>query len=211
MRASYSEAAGGAISDAEFERALNKVMFKEVGDIGFVGYLKIVAQEGFTLSRTDSTDEYPIEVSGDWAYVYWIVEIVLAGLTAGWLAAREARQPFDEEANAWYGKRTLFAVSPTKARKELVNALKDGDFLQAGSLITTDPLKYGRNEIWIRRSPVASSLPQDVYVILMYAQRVNRRSPFKTGVVSPSELDLIQRGMQQAARQNAQVASSTSR
>jgi hypothetical protein len=215
MHEAYLENAGKGASDDDFERALNKLMFSEVGDTGFVGYLRLVAQEGFSITRTAaSSSSSDLELKDELVWGYWIVEIVLAAALAAWIAGREAGQPFDEEANAWYGKPTLLAITTAKSRKALVNALKDGDFLQAGSLLTTQELKFPRMEITLRRSPASSSsLMSDIFLTVDYVQRKGRSNAVQSGVVSPSELDLINRGIQQASLQHpaAPVAERRSR
>lgn len=208
MHDAYLENAGKGASDDDFERALNKLMFNEIGDTGFVGYLKLVAREGFSITRTSSfSSDSGLELKDELVWGYWVIEILLAAGFAAWLAGRAAGEPFDEEANAWYGKPTLLAGATAKARKPLVNALKDGDFLQAGSLLTTQELKYPRMEVTIRRSPSSgSSLMTDAYLTVNYVQRKGRETAVRSGVVSPSELDLINRGIQQASLQNPAAA-----
>ncbi|MCC6802738.1 MAG: hypothetical protein IT319_07620 [Anaerolineae bacterium] len=210
MRDAYVENAGSSASDEDFERALNKLMFSEVGDTGFVGYLKLVAREGFSITRTSSfssTSDSGLELKDELVWGYWAIEILVAAGIAAWIAARAAGEPFDEEANAWYGKPTLLAIASNKSRKALLNALKDGDFLEAGSLMTTQDLKHPRLEITIRQSPAGGgTLMTDTFLTVNYAQRKGRSNAVRSGVVSPSELDLISRGMQQAALQNPAVS-----
>ena len=209
MHEAYIENTGKGASDDDFERALNKLMFTEVGDTGFVGYLKLAAREGFSITRTSSSfsGDSGLELKGDIVWGYWAVEILLAAGFAAVIAAREAGQPFDEEANAWYGAPALMAIASNKSRKALVNAIKDGDFLQAGSFLTTQQIKYPRLEVTIRRSPAsASTIMTDAYLTVNYLQRQGRSTAVRSGVVSPSELDLIQRGMQQASLQNPAIS-----
>lgn len=193
-----------APTEEQINKAIDNLLSEETGATGIVGYWRLSAQTGFSITRSGySTSSSAIEVIGDWVYVYWIAEVVIAAAAAMWLAARAARQPFDEDANAWYGKPERVAVTGVKTRRELVRALKDGDFQKAGSLLTTQALKYPRHELLIRRSPSADVLPQDIYVTVAYAQRANRSNPVANGVLSPSEYDLLIRSMQQAEHQNA--------
>lgn len=208
MHDAYLETAGKNTSDDDFERALNKLMFNEVGDTGFVGYLKLVAREGFSITRTSPVSSSSgIELTDELVWGYWGIEILVAAIAAAWIAARAAGEPFDEEAGTWYGKPTLLAIASNKSRKALLNALKDGDFLQAGSLMTTQELKHPRIEVTIRQSPASgSSLMTDAFLTVNYAQRKGRSNAVRSGVVSPSELDLINRGMQQTSLQNPAVS-----
>lgn len=186
-------------TDAQLDQAINQELMKQVSDTGFTGYLRYAAQQGFSITNStfesDSSDD--LQLQGQTVYLYWVVEIVIACGMAGWLAAREAGQPFDEDANLWYGSPTRLAITSVKSRKALFNALKQGDFQTAGSLLTTQEIKYPREEVLIRRSPAASGrlAQQDIYLTVNYCQRKGRTVIQRRGVVSPSELDLIERAM----------------
>ncbi|MFN8452375.1 MAG: hypothetical protein U0521_28180 [Anaerolineae bacterium] len=105
MHEAYLENVGKGASDDGPERALNKLMFTEVGDTRFVGYLKLAAREGFSdhphvillfrRQRSGTEGRHRVGLLGG--------RILLAAGFAAVIAAREAGQPFDEEANAWYG------------------------------------------------------------------------------------------------------------
>ncbi|MEO8392707.1 MAG: hypothetical protein ABI700_06925, partial [Chloroflexota bacterium] len=133
------------------------------------------------------------------------VELLLAGIIAAVLASNEARQPFDEETNEWYGAPTALALATLKARKPLDTALKDGDYQTVGSLLTVNNIRYPRNEIMLRRSPAASGslAQQDIYLSVNYAQRKGRTVVKKAGLISPAELDLIKRAIPQGESQPA--------
>ncbi len=211
-RDAYLENVGKSPTEAQIDKAINNLLLDETGETGLLGYWRLSAQTGFSITRTSSSSTGSgIEVIGDWVYVYWLAEVVIAAAAALWLAARAARQPFDEDANAWYGKPERVAVAGVKSRRELVRALKDGDFQKAGGLLSTQALKYPRHELLIRRSPSSDVLPQDVYVTVAYAQRANRSSPVASGVIAPSEYDLLIHSMHQAERQNALFSATSSR
>jgi hypothetical protein len=132
-------------------------------------------------------------------WIYWAVEILLAGLFAAFIAARAAGEPFNEDTEEWYGPALHFASATGKSRKDLINALKDGNFQQAGMLLTTQDIKYPRLDIQMRRSKDGGS-SQDTFIQVMYSQRRGRSSgTMKSGMISPSEFESIQRGMSQAA------------
>ncbi|MEO8394449.1 MAG: hypothetical protein ABI700_15760, partial [Chloroflexota bacterium] len=135
MRTSYVEHFKTTPTDAELDNAINtQILEPEVQDTGFVGYLKLVAKEGFTITRSSYTSSSGsnIDIKDQWAFVYWGVEILLAGIIAAVLASGEAKQPFDEDTNEWYGAPTTMALATLKTRKALDKALKDGDYQTAG-------------------------------------------------------------------------------
>jgi len=211
MRASYIDHFKSTPTDAELDEAINsQILEPKVQDTGFIGYLKFAAQQGLTITNStySSSSSSDIELKDQWVWVYWAVELVLAGGVAAVVAAREARQPFDEEANSWYGKPTVLAATTPKSNKQLINALKDGDFQTAGSLLTTQNIRYPRTEVWLQRSPAANgTLPQqDIYLSVQHIQRKGQHVAKRAGLISPSELDLIKRAIPQAAAPNTTTA-----
>nr|MBA3869861.1 hypothetical protein [Anaerolineae bacterium] len=136
-------------------------------------------------------------LKGNLVWGYYAVELLLAGLVAAFIAGAAAGQPFDEDANEWYGPPVYFATAGKMFRKDLLNALKVGDFQQAGALLTQQDIKYPRINMNIRRSK--SSTSQDVFVQLTYNTRRNRPNALKKGVITASDFESLKRGMTQAA------------
>ncbi len=198
MRAAYVENAGKEPTDAQFNTELDALLKDEVGDTGIMGYFKLMAKEGINITSTSSSSSRtPMELKDNLAWGYWVAEILLAGLFAAFIAGRAAGEPFNEDAGEWYGPAMRFASATGKSRKELINALKDGNFQQAGSLLTQQDIKYPRLDVNVRRSKDGGT-SQDTYVQVMYSQRRGRSNAVKSGMVSPSEFESIQRGMSQA-------------
>ena len=198
MRKAYVENVGQEPTDAEFDEVLDLLLKDEVGDVGIMGYLKLTAKEGMSITRTASSSSSAIDLQDEWVWVYWGVEILLAGLFAAFIAGRAAGEPFNEDSNDWYGPAMFFATAPGKSRKDVVNAFKDGNFQQAGMFLTQQDIKYPRIDVNLRRSKDGSS-SQDTFVQLMYSQRRGRSSGLKSGMLSSSDFESLQRGMSQAA------------
>jgi hypothetical protein len=198
MRNAYIEQIGETPTDAQFDRELDALLKDEVGETGIVGYFKFAAKQGLSITSTSpSSSRSPMELKDEIVYGYWVVEILLAGLFAAFIAGRAAGEPFNEDTEEWYGPAVLFATTTAKSRKDLVNALKDGNFQQAGMLLTQENIKNPRIDVNIRRSKDGGS-SQDTFIQLAYRQRNNRVSTIKTGMVSASEFESIKRGMAQA-------------
>jgi hypothetical protein len=192
-------------TDAEFDDYLNVVLQREVGDTGFVGYLKFAADTGFSITRTSATsNESGLEIQGNVAFAYWGVEILLAALVAAILPWNAAKEPFDETSNQWYGGPTVIALSSTKSRKALLRALKDGSFEDAGRLLTKQQMKYPRLELWTRRSP--SSPAEDVMLLVKVVQRNKRANNVSSGMVSASELDTLAKAIDTTTAPNPVVS-----
>jgi hypothetical protein len=196
---------GSTPTDTQLDQFMNDGLMRAVQDTGFIGYIKYTAKIGFTITRTGSTSsETPIELKDNVAYGYWVLEILIAAGVAAVLAANAAREPFDETANTWYGGPTVFAIASTKSRKQLMRALKDGNFQEAGGLMTKEQIKYPRIEIWTRRSP--ESTDQDVLLIVNHMQRSNRPNRIKQGMVSRADLDALNRAIGQVSPANPVVS-----
>ncbi len=197
MREAYIENSGRTPTDEQLDRELNELMEDEVGASGFLGYLQIAAQEGFSITRSfsSSSSGSGIELQGTGVWVYWGAELLVIVLITVLMARRPATEPFDEDDNVWYGAPQLVGIASSKARKPLIEALENGDFQGAGTMLTMESLKHPRTELMIRRSPVENGLPQDIYVSVNQTQRNGRGTAAKTGIISPTEFDWIMRAM----------------
>lgn len=202
MRDAYIENVGETPTDAELTEAIDQALTDIYGEPGVVGYLADLADRGISITRTGaSSSGSGIELEGNWVFVYMVVEVLIAAITAAVLAARAARNPFDEETDQWYGPPMLIGSVPAKMNKTLDAALKAGDFGTAGSLMSAQDVPYPRTDILIRRSPVESVPPSDIYVMVNNAQRANRTTTRRTGVVVPHELQLLMGGEGRAPSQ----------
>lgn len=198
VRTAIEENAGETIADADLDEFINSVLKDEVGQEGFVGYLQYSAREGISITRATSTsDTGGIQLKDGLVWGYWGLELLIAIVVAWGMAARQARDPFDESAESWYGKPEFLAAADWKSRKTLSEALKKGDFQQVGSLLTTWDLKYPRADIRIRRSPNTSAA--DVYLEYHDATAKGRTALKQSGMVSSGELALLTQAMNSAA------------
>lgn len=192
-REALVEGGSQAPTEADVDELTNAFLRAEVGDTGLVGYLKLAAQEGITITRATSiSSESGIELKDNVLLGYWGLELLLVALGVAVAAGHAANEPFDENAGAWYGAPMLLAATTPKSRKELLNALKDGDYQRAGSLLTTQELKYPRIEIVTRR---AQDPTADVYVQVRTAQRQGRFTIDRRGVMTANEFALLSRAM----------------
>jgi len=192
VREVFEENGQKAVTDALIDEFTDEILLDEVGTAGFMGYMNLMAREGITINRTVSSSSSGINLQGTGAWVYWGIEVAAVALIAAFMAGRAAGEPFDENAGVWYGKPQLLAVTDNKSRKELTNALKNGDFQGAGRLLTTQGLPYPRVEVYTRRSEDPTA---DVYVQVNATQRQNRTSVAQRGVVSANELAMLERAM----------------
>lgn len=83
---------GSEPSDAEVDEFVNSFLQEQVADTGFMGFMKLGAQEGITITRTVSSSGSGFTLQGTLAWVYWAVEIVLAIGIAASTAWKRATQ-----------------------------------------------------------------------------------------------------------------------
>jgi hypothetical protein len=202
IRTAFEESGEKNVTDAQIDEFTDEILLDEVGDTGFLGYMKLNAREGITVSRVtgSSSSGSGITFQDTGAWIFWGVELLAIVLIAALLARRAAAEPFDERGGAWYGGPRLIGVTDSKSRKDLQNALKNGDYEAAGRLLTTQQLKYPRIEVFTRRSEDSMA---DVFVLVHNVQRQGRSTLSQQGVISASELERLQRAMSQAAGQPA--------
>jgi len=80
-------------TEADVDAFADQILQSEVGDTGLLGYLKLNAREGITITRaTAVTSETGMTLQGTGVWIYWGVEILLAALMAAIAAGRAAGQ-----------------------------------------------------------------------------------------------------------------------
>jgi hypothetical protein len=162
-----------------------------------MGYLQYSAREGISITRATSTsDTGGIQLKDNLVWGYWAVELLLAVGVAWGIASKQARDPFDESAESWYGKSEYVGTVDWKSRNAFKDALKKGDFQGAGTLLTSANLKYPRADIRLRRSPNPSA--PDVYLEYHEATAKGRSALRQTGMVNTGELALMSQAMNAA-------------
>ena len=176
----------------------------ETGSTGFVGYIKLNAQEGITFSRARSSSSGGLIISGTGAYIYWVIEFLVIGGIAALMASGRAGEPFSEETQQWYGNDEYVATIPSQAVNEYHQLLKDGNFAAAGQLMRKSEALPPRVDVYVKR--VDSPTADVVLVIKKLTPKKNGvdTDDLHTGMLSPMEFSQLQNSMQQAANAAAQ-------
>jgi hypothetical protein len=86
---------------------------KKTGSRGFQAYLKIAAEQGFTISHHGSKGP---QVSGIGTWLFWLFDFIVAGGVAFFIAFERANKPFCETCKRWYDKEAVTAVGSPEAK-----------------------------------------------------------------------------------------------
>lgn len=187
---------GYEITDEELDEIIDSYLQDEVEGTGVIGYMKLIALEGFDITSS----RYGVErgtttLQGDIVYGYWGLELLVMAGFAVFLAGMAAGQPFDEQDDAWYGPEELHAVGTKDVAKQLNNALKDGQFGQAGQLVTLENIEYPRTEVRVRRGTQS----EDVYLASYSVNKKGTATKLRSGLLSPAEFSEFDRNIRTSA------------
>jgi hypothetical protein len=91
----------------------------ETGSRGFVGYLKLAANEGTEIKKTGASSGAKVSGMGMW--IMWGLEFLFAGGMALFMALGRAKKPFCEISKKWYDREDIVATgSAEKADAQAV-------------------------------------------------------------------------------------------
>ena len=86
--------------------AVDAALAGEAGSLPFVGYLRLAAEQGITITNHGSKGP---NLTGGFAYALWLCELLLAGGLAAWMMTGRAKEPFCERCDAWYDTEQVVA------------------------------------------------------------------------------------------------------
>jgi hypothetical protein len=114
-------------SDAAVDAALTGA-----GGSPFLGYMRIAAEQGITITRTGSSGKGPT-LTGLAAKGLWVAEILIVAACACWMMVGQAREPFCEPCNGWYTTEEALAsgAGDKAALKATLSRLENGQIGEA--------------------------------------------------------------------------------
>ncbi|WP_055075246.1 hypothetical protein [Pseudanabaena sp. 'Roaring Creek'] len=141
------------ISDKrQVEEQTNAILQQETGASGFVGFVKLSAKEGTTISRGSSK----IKLNDTFSYLLWAVELGIVGFLAASIPFGAAGEPFNEDGNDWYGDKQWVGSVTEESKEELIRFLNTDDISGAAAILCLDSeLAMPRIDVHIRSCPSA--------------------------------------------------------
>lgn len=112
---------------------INVFLQQETGSSGFVGFLKLSAKEGTSISRGSSK----LKLNDTFTYLLWLIELGIVGFLASSIPFAAAKEPFNEEGNEWYGETKLIGSATEESRDEIIRLLNMDDMVGASALLSS--------------------------------------------------------------------------
>jgi hypothetical protein len=192
LRDEIEDAFGERVSDTELRLLEEQFLQSEVGETGFIGYTKLYAREGFSIF-SGSNEEGGITLKGNVAYLYWVVELLIAGGVAYETTRGGARRPFSEHTNEWFGKPSYLATVPPGNVYDVIDLLDQGNTAALDGRLT-EQVGFPRTELALRTCSSASA-PQYLAMDRITLGRNNRirRSTIHGWLIDPPALDTLRR------------------
>ncbi|WP_434685183.1 hypothetical protein [Pseudanabaena minima] len=169
---------------------INNFLQQETGSSGFVGFLKMSAKEGITISRRSSS----FEIKDNFAYLLWLIELGIVGFLAASIPFKSANEPFSEEGNEWYGEKQWVGSATEESKDELIRLLNMDDMSGAAALLSSQTdLPTPRIDVY---SQSCAGVPFSDSVITVShistnAKKQQESKDLLTGLVSESQRSLL--------------------
>ncbi|PZV10542.1 MAG: hypothetical protein DCF20_21150 [Pseudanabaena sp.] len=90
------------------------------------------AKEGTSISRGSSK----LKLNDTFTYLLWLIELGIVGFLAASIPFKAASEPFNEEANDWYGELKWVGSATEESRNELIRLLNMDDIAGASALLS---------------------------------------------------------------------------
>jgi hypothetical protein len=113
---------------------VDRVVLRETGQTGLIGYVLFMAKDGMTFTRTSSPSSTGITLNREMTLVYWGIELLLVVVSAAFSGMRSAQKPFCEIGKRWLrdGDYKLIGTVDARLSDQFLQALRSGDYRSAG-------------------------------------------------------------------------------
>lgn len=163
------------------------------------GYVRWQAAQGMTIDRHGRETE----VKGGAMMAFWLLELLVAALVGGFVAGKEAREPFCERCGLWYGPEApLLTVGHPKSADVLAQALERGDASLALTAVPAEGLpKKKLLAVSSRRCPKCTTADRQVKLArLVVSGKKVQRKDLKTGMVPAAHADGVLGALAEAVK-----------
>jgi hypothetical protein len=128
----------GPINQAEFNQMFDSYLKQSTGSTGFLGFLKLSAQEGVSIGDVgSSSDGNNLGEIGTW--IYWTIELsIIMGIVVV-RGVNGARLPFCEASDQWYGTQEQVGWVIAPSSDSFLKHLKSNELDTAAHLMITLP------------------------------------------------------------------------
>jgi len=169
---------------------INVILQQETGSSGFVGFLKMSAKEGTSISRGSSK----VKLNDTFTYLLWLIELGIVGFLAASMPFKSASEPFNEEANEWYGEKQWVGSTTEESKDELMRLLNMDDMAGASALLSSQTdLPTPRIDVYSQSC--AGIAFSDSVITVSYvstnAKKQQESQDLLTGLVSESQRSLL--------------------
>jgi hypothetical protein len=137
---------------------VSSLLERLTGSGGFLGYLKLTAREGISITSLYASEGSGIVMSGIPVYLYWLVEaVIIIGSTT--FAGRAASlAPFCEKCNTRYGVAKHYGSVPAHQEASFLHLLRQGHLQEASALVANEDSTPPPNlEVYVRACRCATS------------------------------------------------------
>ena len=169
---------------------INNFLQQETGSSGFVGFVKMSAKEGITISRRSSS----FQIKDNFAYLLWLIELGIVGFLAASIPFKSANEPFNEEGNEWYGEKQWVGSATEESKDDLIRLLNMDDMSGAAALLSSQTdLPTPRIDVYSQSCagvPFSDSVITVSYVSTNAKKQLERKD-LLTGLVSESQRSLL--------------------
>ncbi len=176
----------GVTDKNQAREQINGFLRQETGSSGFVGFLKMSAKEGITISRRGSS----FQIKDNFAYFLWLIELGIVGFLAASMPFKSANEPFNEEANEWYGEKQWVGSATDESKDQLISLLNMDDMSGAAALLSSQTdLPTPRIDVY-SQSCAGVPFSDSVVTVSYVSTNAKKQLEFKellTGLVSESQ------------------------
>lgn len=144
----------GITDAASANELIDLFLAEETGATGFVGFILVEVDAGFSVERTTGSSSLPI--SGPIIWVYWFIELAVITGMALVAAVGTSAKTFCKVCEEWYTSERLGSV-PRQAATQFLQAVEMDDFKQAHDMVQAEAIPAPSLEVYLRRCPSCES------------------------------------------------------